>query len=152
VDLIAAIGTPNVATVNNYNTASQSFESRFAAGFGVNFAVNVGGIYQVNAATATVFSVAGSVPDSGTVSFSIQTTATTDFNFMMIPFEYESSYSVAQDILDAIPGVLNTINRFDAASQSFESRFAAGFGNNFPVKAGIPYQGNAASAGVFPGP
>jgi len=152
VGLIAAIGSGNVLTVNNFNAASQSYEARFAAGFGVNFAVTVGGVYQVNAATDTIFSVAGSVPDSGAVSYSIQTTPTTDFNFLMIPFELEGSFSVAQDVLNSIPGVLNTLNNFVAGSQSYQSRFAAGFGTNFPVHAGKPYQGNAATDGVFPGP
>jgi hypothetical protein len=150
--LISAIGAGNVLTVNNFDAASQSFEARFAAGFGTNFAVNVGGIYQVNAAGDTVFSLAGLIPDSGVVSYPILTTSTTDFNFLMIPFEHESSYTVAQDVLDSIPGVLNTLNNFVAGSQSYESRFSAGFGPNFPVKSGRPYQGNAATNGTFPGP
>ncbi|RME31374.1 MAG: hypothetical protein D6800_00835, partial [Candidatus Zixiibacteriota bacterium] len=150
--LIAAIGAANVNTVNRYVAASQSFESRFAAGFGTNFPVTAGGVYQVNAAAATVFSVAGNVPAPGSISYPIITTATTDFNFIMIPFEKESLFSVAQDVLNAMPGVLNTLNNFVAGSQSYESRFAAGFGSNFPVKAGRPYQANAAAAGTFPGP
>jgi hypothetical protein len=70
----------------------------------------------------------------------------------MIPFEYEAEYLVAQDVLDALPGVLNTLNRFISGSQSYQSRFAAGFGTNFPVQAGRPYQGNAASEATFPAP
>jgi hypothetical protein len=152
VGLIDAIGSGNVLTVNRYITSSQSYESRFAAGFGPNFAVVPGGIYQVNAAVTTVFSVAGDVPDSGAVSYSLVTTATTDFNFIMIPFEQENDYSVAQDVIDAIPGVLNTLNNFIPGSQSYESRFAAGFGPNFTVRAGKPYQANVATGGTFPAP
>jgi hypothetical protein len=150
--LIAAIGASNVNTVNNYNVASQSYEARFAAGFGVNFTVNPGGVYQVNAKAATVLSVAGSVPDSGTISYSIATTPTTDFSFIMIPFELENTYTVAQDLLDANPGLFNTLNNYVAGSQSYQSRFSIGFGVNFPVVAGKPYQGNAATNGVFPAP
>jgi hypothetical protein len=153
VQLIAALGgSSKVLTVNNYIPASQSFESRFAAGFGVNFAVNPGGVYQVNAAANSIFSVAGRVPDSGSISFTIITTATTDFNFLMVPFEYEDNFSVAQDVLNSIPGVLNTLNNYVAGSQNYQSRFAAGFGTNFTIKAGKPYQGNAASGGTFPAP
>jgi len=151
-ELIAAIGSNNVLTVNNYVAASQSFESRFAAGFGANFAVIPGGIYQINSAVDTIFSVAGAVPAAGSISYSIITTATTDFNFLMIPFEREADFSVAQDVIDNIPGVLNTLNNFVAGSQSYESRFAAGFGSNFIVKAGKPYQANAATTGSFPVP
>ncbi|HUV30540.1 MAG TPA: Ig-like domain-containing protein, partial [Acidobacteriota bacterium] len=151
-DLITAIGSSNVFTVNQFIPASQSYQSRFAAGFGVNFAVIPGGIYQVNAATDTLLSVAGDIPDSGTVSYTLITTATTDFGFMMIPFELESDFSVAQDVIDAIPGVLNTLNNFVASSQSYVSRFAAGFGTNFTVRAGKPYQANVATDGTFPGP
>ena len=150
--LIAAIGSSNVLTVNNFNAASQNFEARFAAGFGTNFTVNVGGVYQVNAAAETVLSLAGSVPDSGDISCPIIVTSTTDYNFIMIPFENENDFLVAQDVLDNIPGVLNTLNNFVAGSQSYQSRFSAGFGINFPVVAGRPYQGNAASDGIFPGP
>jgi hypothetical protein len=150
--LIAAIGASNVLTVNNFVASSQSYEARFAAGFGTNFAVSVGGVYQINSATDTIFSVAGQIPDSGVVSYPIITTSTTDFNFLMIPFELESNFTNAQDVLNSIPGVLNTLNNFVSGSQSYESRFAAGFGPNFPVKAGKPYQGNAATTGTFPGP
>ncbi len=151
-DLIAAIGTANVNTVNRYIASSQNYEARFAAGFGSNFSVTVGGIYQVNAAANSIFSVAGSVPDTGAVSFNIITTSTTDYNFLMIPFEYEDTFATAQNVLDHIPGVLNTLNNYVAGSQSYVSRFSAGFGTDFPVKAGKPYQGNAATSGTFPGP
>jgi hypothetical protein len=70
----------------------------------------------------------------------------------MIPFEHEDDYAVAQDVIDAIPGGLNTLNNFVAASQSYESRFAVGFGTNFTVRAGKPYQANIAVDGVFPAP
>ncbi len=151
-DLIQSIGVANVNTVNRFIAASQSYEARFAAGFGTNFPVVPGGIYQVNAKAPTVWSIAGRVPDSGTISYSIVTTSTTDFEFIGIPFERELDYSVAQDIIDAIPGVLNTLNRFIPTSQSYESRFYLGFGPNFPVRAGRVYQANARANGVFPAP
>ncbi len=152
VGLINAIGVANVNTVNNYQPLSQSFESRFAAGFGVNFAVNPGGVYQVNAKAQTVFSVAGNVPAPGTINYNLVTTPTTDYSFIVIPFDMASVFSVAQDVLNYLPGSFNTLNRFIANSQSYESRFAAGFGTNFAVKAGKPYQANAAATAVFPGP
>jgi hypothetical protein len=151
-ELIDSIGRSNVLTVNNYIPASQSFESRFAAGFGVNFSVIPGGIYQVNAASATVFSVAGDIPAPGTITYPLVTTASTSFSFLAIPFERESEFSAAQDVLDNLPGSFNTLNRYIAGSQSYESRFAAGFGVNFPVRAGKPYQANAAADDTFPGP
>ncbi|MEW5795918.1 MAG: Ig-like domain-containing protein [Candidatus Zixiibacteriota bacterium] len=148
--LIQAIGTGNVLTVNRYVATSQSFQSRFAAGFGTNFSVVPGGIYQVNAAQPTVFTVAGAVPAPGSISYPIVTTATTDFNFIAIPFDRAADFSVAQDVINNIPGVLNTLNNFVASSQSYQSRFAIGFGTNFTVRAGKPYQANAATAGTFP--
>jgi len=113
--------------------------------------VSAGGIYQVNAAAATVFSVAGEVPAGGGVTYQLVSTATTNYSFISVPFEREADFLNAQDVLDNLPGSFNTLNRFDAGSQSYESRFAAGFGVNFPVKAGKPYQANAASNDVFPG-
>jgi len=150
-DLISAIGTSNVLTVNNYQSSSQSYESRFAAGFGVNFDISVGGIYQVNAASATTFSIAGGVPAPGAVSYQLVTTATTNFSFISVPFDREADFLTAQDVLDNLSGSFNTLNRYVAASQSYESRFAAGFGVNFEVKAGKPYQANCANNDIFPG-
>jgi hypothetical protein len=152
VDLIDAIGVANVATVNRYIVSSQSFESRFAAGFGPNFAVVPGGVYQVNARANSILSVAGNVPAPGSIDYPLSTTATTDFNFIMIPFEHETDFSVAQDVINSIPGVLNTLNNYITTSQSYVSRFAAGFGTNFTVKAGKAYQANVATDGTFPAP
>jgi hypothetical protein len=151
-DLIQSIGIANINTVNRFIAASQSYEARFAAGFGPNFAVVPGGIYQVNAKTPTIWTVAGRVPDSGTISYPIVLTSTTDFSFIGIPFERELDYAVAQDVINSIPGVLNTLNRFIPTSQSYESRFYAGFGPNFTVRAGRVYQANAATTGAFPAP
>ncbi|MCH9032603.1 MAG: hypothetical protein IIB00_10145, partial [candidate division Zixibacteria bacterium] len=150
--IIAAIGAINVNTVNIFIASSQSYQARFAAGFGTNFTVNAGGVYQVNSAANATFSVAGNVPATGTINYPIITTETTDFNFLMVPFELELSILTAQNVIDNIPGVLNTLNNFISSSQSYESRFAIGFGTNFTVKAGKPYQANASSAGTFPGP
>ncbi|SYZ71886.1 Conserved repeat protein (fragment) [Candidatus Zixiibacteriota bacterium] len=150
VELIAAIGSTNVRTVNNYVPTSQSFESRFAAGFGVNFAVVPGRVYQVNAAANTTFSVAGRIPAPGAITYPLVTTATTDYSFLSIPFERSADFLTAQDVLNNLPGSFNTLNHFVAASQSYQSRFAAGFGTNFPVKAGMPYQANSALNDIFP--
>ncbi|MFC1476251.1 Ig-like domain-containing protein, partial [Candidatus Zixiibacteriota bacterium] len=151
-DLIAVIGAANVNTVSRFVSASQSFESRFALGFGVNFPVIAGGIYQVNAKSDLVWTVAGRVPDPGMISYSVVVTSTTDFSFISIPFENELDYTTAQDVIDALPGVLNTLNRYIPASQAFESRFAVGFGVNFRVRPGGVYQTNAKVNATFPTP
>ncbi len=152
-DLIQSLGgAATVNTVNRFIAASQSYEARFAAGFGPNFPVVPGGIYQVNAKTPFVWTIAGRVPDSGTISYPIVLTSTTDFSFIGIPFEHELDFTVAQDVINSIPGVLNTLNRFIPTSQSYESRFYAGFGPNFPVRAGRVYQANARAIGTFPAP
>jgi hypothetical protein len=145
-------GTTNINTLNNYIPSSQSYQARFAAGFGTNFAVAPGSVFQVNAKTNFVWSVAGRVPDPGATSYAIMTTPTTDYSLIMIPFEYDGVFLVAQDVINSIPGLLNTLNEFLPSSQSYRSRFAAGFGTNFSVKAGRVYQANAASTGVFPAP
>jgi PKD repeat protein len=151
--LIASMGgTTNINTVNNFIAASQSYQARFAAGFGVNFAVQPGSVFQVNAKQNFAWSVAGQVPDSGTLSYNIVTTATTDYSLLMIPLEYAGVFTVAQDVINNIPTLLNTLNEFLPSSQSYRSRFAAGFGTNFAVKAGRVYQANGKAAGVFPRP
>jgi hypothetical protein len=150
--LINAIGRSSVRTVNNYRPSSQSFEQRFAAGFGVNFSVVPGGIYQVNASGATIFSVAGRVPAPGAITYQLVSTATTDYSFLSVPFEREANFRYAQDVLNNVPGGFNTLNNFVAGSQSYQSRFAAGFGVNFRVKAGRPYQANSARNDTFPKP
>ena len=151
-DLIASIGSSNVHGVARFVPESQSYESRFAQGFGVNFPVAGGGIFQVNAKNTLMWTVAGRVPDSGSVSYPIVVTSTTDYSFITIPFEEELNYSVAQDVIDSLPGVLNTLNRFVPLSQAFESRFSSGFGVNFRVRPGEAYQANAKTNAAFPAP
>jgi len=149
-DLISSIGALNVNNVNRFIQSSQSYEARFAAGYGTNFSVVPGGIYQVNAKNNTIWSIAGRIPSAGSVSYSIVTTPTTDFSFISIPFEDEDIYQTAQDVIDSLPGILNTLNNFIPSSQSWESRFAAGYGTNFAVKPGGVYQANAKASGTFP--
>ncbi len=145
-------GTTNINTLNNYIPSSQSYQARFAAGFGTNFAVAPGSVFQVNVKTNFTWSIAGRVPDPGSTSYPIMTTPTTDYSLIMIPFEFETTLLFAQDVINSIPGLLNTLNEFLPSSQSYRSRFAAGFGTNFSVKAGRVYQANAAANGAFPAP
>jgi hypothetical protein len=148
--LISSIGAANVNNVNRFIQSSQSYEARFAAGYGTNFSVKPGGIYQVNAKTQIIWSIAGAIPPADSISYSIITTPTTDFNFISIPFEDEDIYQTAQDVIDSLPGALNTLNNFISSSQSWESRFAAGYGTNFAVKPGRVYQANAKTSATFP--
>ncbi len=145
-------GTTNINTLNNFIPSSQSYQARFAAGFGTNFAVGPGSVFQVNVKQNFVWSVAGRVPAAGSTSYSIMTTPSTDYSLIMIPFELETTLLLAQDVINSIPGLLNTLNEFLPSSQSYRSRFAAGFGTNFSVKAGRVYQANAAANGAFPAP
>jgi hypothetical protein len=145
-------GTTNVLTVNNFITSSQNYSAWFSSGFGNNFALAEGSVFQVNAAQNFVWSVAGQIPDAGSLSYQIVTTPTTDYSLIMIPFEYEDVFLTAQDVIDNIPGLLNTLNDFVPSSQSYQSRFSAGFGPNFVVRAGRVYQANGAASGVFPAP
>jgi hypothetical protein len=148
--LINSIGASNINNVNRFIQSSQSYEARFAAGYGTNFNVIPGGIYQVNAKNSTIWSIAGGIPLAGSISYGISTTPTTDFNFISIPFEDEDVYQTAQDVIDSLPGALNTLNNFIPSSQSWESRFAAGYGKNFEVKPGGVYQANAKASATFP--
>ena len=82
----------------------------------------------------------------------ITTTPTTNYSLIMVPFEYEDIFLYAQDLIDNIPGLLFTLNEFVPSSQSYRSRFAAGFGVNFELRAGRVYQANGAAVGTFPAP
>jgi len=148
--LISSIGASNINNVNRFIQSSQNYEARFAAGYGTNFDVVPGGIYQVNAKSNTVWTIAGAIPPAGSINYSIITTPTTDFSFISIPFEDEDTYQTAQDVIDSLPGALNTLNNFIPSSQSWESRFAAGYGPNFAVKPGGVYQANAKASAAFP--
>jgi hypothetical protein len=148
--LISSIGAANIYNVSKFVQSSQSYQARFSAGYGTNFTVTPGEAYQVNAKNSAVWSIAGVVPAPGSISYSISTTPTTDFNFISIPFEDEDTYQYAQDVIDSLPGVLNTLNNFIPSSQSWESRFSAGYGPNFVVKPGRVYQANARASATFP--
>ncbi|MCK4657157.1 MAG: hypothetical protein KAT85_08975, partial [candidate division Zixibacteria bacterium] len=145
-------GSANVFTVNNFVASSQSYQAWFAAGFGTNFTVSAGSVFQVNASQNFIWSIAGQVPDSGSLSYGITTTATTNYSLIMVPFEYEDIFLYAQDLINNIPGLLFTLNEFVPTSQSYQARFAAGFGVNFELRAGRVYQANGAAVGTFPAP
>jgi hypothetical protein len=149
-DLISSIGASNINNVSRFIQSSQSYEARFAAGYGSNFPVVPGGIYQVNAKSYTIWSIAGAIPHADSINYSIITAPTTDFSFISIPFEDEDIYHTAQDVIDSLPGALNTLNNFIPSSQSWQSRFAAGYGPNFGVKPGGMYQANAKASATFP--
>jgi hypothetical protein len=149
-DLISSIGASNINNVSRFIQSSQSYEARFAAGYGSNFPVVPGGIYQVNAKSYTIWSIAGAIPHADSINYSIITAPTTDFSFISIPFEDEDIYHTAQDVIDSLPGALNTLNNFIPSSQSWQSRFAAGYGPNFAVKPGGVYQANAKASATFP--
>jgi hypothetical protein len=149
-DLISSIGASNIYNVSKFIQSSQSYQARFSAGYGTNFTVAPGGTYQVNAKNYTIWSIAGAIPVPGSISYIINITPTTDFNLISIPFEDEDIYQNAQDVIDSLPGILNTLNNFIPSSQSWESRFAAGYGPNFVVKPGRVYQANAKASATFP--
>ena len=80
-------------------------------------------------------------------SVTIRRDETTDFplseDYIEATRQYAGDVSLAEN---------GTLNNFVASSQSYQSRFAAGFGTNFTVRAGKPYQANVAADGTFPGP
>ena len=152
-DLIAAIGSGNVNTVNNYVAAFAELRGPLRRRIRDEFCSCPGWAFirsMPRPPRSFRWPAACRMQGRSVTRSSLPARPTS--NYIMVPFDREGDFATASDVITNIPGVLNTLNNFLPSSQSYESWFAAGFGSNFVIRAGKPYQANAAAAGTFPNP
>lgn len=145
-DLLSVI--PNCNSVARWVAGQQGYEQYIPGIPPTDFDVNMGNAYYVNVTSNGVFTSTGSAVD---VSFNLTTTATTDFNEVIIGLD-KTSLSIASDLMADIPSC-NSVARWVASQQGYEQYIPGIPPTDFDVRVGYPYYVNVTANGSwsFPG-
>jgi len=148
VDHINGGSTPGTVTKIHQFTNSQESENLqyfFGSWVGDNFTVTPGMSYAVIVNADTNFTLIGMHDETVTVSRAYNAAPTSNINWISIP--YNSSYTTAQDVVNAInggatPGTVTKIHWFTNAQESrnLQYFFGSWVGDDFEI---IPGQGYA---------
>lgn len=131
-DLMNAI--PCCDAVARWDAASQSYIQYLPSISQTNFPVYTGHTYYVNVTKDTVFSFTGKTSQP---SYQLQTTKTTNFNEIMLPFQ-KQNIQKASELMADIPSC-NSIAFWDANLQGYVQYIPGIEVTNFKVKSGHPY-------------
>ncbi len=156
--------TPSVTvhSISRYDPVDQNYQTYLGIP-GINdFALSVGEAYRIEATTGTspqsiVMTLVGKVPSGNGTSYTLVSTPSSDYNWIVLPPSRSSlsdAASLKADIESTAspPGsvTVRSISRYDAVNQSFQT-YITGDINNFSLKPGESYRldvdvsGNSAS-------
>ena len=152
-----------VSAVETWNSVPQSYLAYYPALPFTNFALRLGGAYRVNvdvaSGTSTIWSLVGSVPGPDVFTYTFYETASSDYNWLMLPLNKEdiTSASVLESNIEtyAVPGAsVLTIERWNSTPQSFGTYYPMFPFTNFSTRVGYPYRisvdVSSASQSVWP--
>jgi len=115
-----------------------------------DFAIESGHAYMINVTSNVDVYIAGDLPADPT--FNLVTTASTNFNFIMVPLSM-SSFTMASDIGDDI-GVCDAVASWDASIQGWGQQASyvipIGWLNDFAIDIGQPLMVNVTGAAIWP--
>ena len=156
--------TPSVTvhSISRYDPVDQNYQTYLGIP-GINdFALSVGEAYRIEATTGTspqsiVMTLVGKVPSGNGTSYTLVSTPSSDYNWIVLPPSRSSlsdAASLKADIESTAspPGsvTVRSISRYDAVNQSFQT-YITGDINNFSLSPGESYRldvdvsGNSAS-------
>ena len=141
-DLMAAI--PNCNSVARWLASQQGYEQYVPSIPPTDFDVSMGNAYYVNVTADGVYTLTGSVVD---VSFNLVTTATTDFNEVIIGLD-KTGLSKASDLMGDIPNC-NSVARWVASLQGYEQYVPGIPPTDFDVQTGHPFYVNVTEDGSW---
>jgi len=137
---------PYCNSVAKWNAATQGYDQYVPGLDFTNFNVVDGYPYYVNVTAGSVFTLTGVVTDP---SFTLVTTATTDFNEVMLPLD-KTTLTTAVDLLNDI-AYCNSVAKWNATSQGY-TQYVPGLDfTNFAIATGYPYYVNVTQGSVWPG-
>jgi len=136
---------PYCNSVAKWNAATQGYDQYIPGLDFTNFNVADGYPYYVNVTAASVFTLTGTVTDP---SFTLVTTATTDFNEVMLPLD-KTTIMTAHELYQDI-SFCNGIARWNAELQDYEQYIPEQAITNFPTRPGYPYYVNVTQGSVWP--
>ncbi len=136
---------PNCNSVARWNPFTQGYEQYVPGLSFTNFSVQMGYPYYVNVTSGSIFSMSG---EPASPTFNLVTTATTDFNEIMLAMN-KTSITKASGLMGDIPNC-NSVAVWNAASQGY-SQFVPGLSfTDFDVRLGYPYYVNVTANGTWP--
>jgi hypothetical protein len=142
-ELMALI--PGCNSVARWNASLQGYEQYISFIPPTNFDVEMGYPYYVNVTGNAVFTLMGEIADP---TFDLVTTATTDFNEVMLTLD-KTVLTTASELMTDIP-FCNSIARWNAALQGYEQYISFIPPTNFGVRVGYPYYVNVTSNTTWP--
>lgn len=142
----------NINVINTWLPATQSWSSVFYDGenwVGTDFELIVGQSYMINADANFTFYSVGTLSDP--IQYNLIEGTSGNNNFIMIPLN-RPDLTISSQLGDDI-GNVNSVNAWNAASQSWISNFYDGegwVGNDFAVEIAMPLMINITQPTVWP--
>lgn len=137
-----------VSTVEQWNAQSQNYLT-YLHDIGLDdYALTVGYAYRVSVTGGTgglVWSLVGDVPDPSTFTYTLYETASTDFNWIMLPLDKDTitwASELAADIEANSSGAVtvSTIEQWNASAQNYLTYLHDIGLDDFSVRIGYPYR------------
>lgn len=140
-DGLAGLIGSGVHQVLRWEAAAQLFQARLPGVDGVNFDLEVGGVYWVllDNTADDVVSFVGDVPAVDAISYDMLGGSPCRYNTFMVPLDQYQAGITNADQLAAAIGNVEQVLMWDAQSQLYKARLPGVDGVNFPVKIGYPY-------------
>ena len=142
-ELMALI--PNCTSIARWNASTQGYEQYVDWLPATDFDVIPGYPYYVDVNINSIFCLVGNYADP---SFNLITTATTNFNEIMLPLDKEDITSASELLTDIAN--CTSIARWDALSQGYEQYVDWLPPTNFNVRVGYPYYVDITENSVWP--
>jgi hypothetical protein len=142
-ELMTAI--PGCNSVARWVAGMQGYEMYIEILPATNFAVTAGYPYYVNVAGDVVFTLVGELVSP---VFNLITTATTDFNEVMLPLD-KTNITSASALMADIPSC-NSVAKWNAGIQGYDQYISVLPATNFVVRTGYPYYVNILSDCTWP--
>ncbi len=142
-DLASAI--PNCNSVAYWEPTIQGYYQYIPGLSSTNFDVYAGYPYYVNVVDNSVFTITGTLTDP---TYSLVTTATTDFNEIMLPLD-RSDITLASQLQADITSC-NSVARWDASIQGYYQYIPGLSSTDFTTTIGYPYYVNVTSNVSWP--
>jgi hypothetical protein len=145
-DIQSATGI-QVDTIEQWNPIGQNY-STYSHSINIgDFTLSTGGSYRLSVTTDGVvnWSLVGSVPAASTFTYTLHETASSDFNWIMVPLD-KSAITTASQLADDIEVnssgtvTVQTVETWNMAGQNYQSYIASIDLGDFPVKPGYPYR------------
>ncbi len=139
-----------VDAVQRWNAVAQGFDTYTPVPFPIgDFALAVGGPYRItvtSGGTGINWTLAGDVPDPSVFTYTLRETASSDFNWLMLPLD-RGTLAMASDLKADIEAnsdntiTVDAISKWNIVAQGFDTFTTVPFPiGDFAIEIGQPYR------------